>query len=214
MPNDCARHVFVCAMRVARLEANGVPDPGANNLYVTDSLATLTVTPVISEGEEVEVKNACGEVCVNVKDCDRLKRLDLSLGLCYPDPQLLELLTGGVVLTSGNAVGYGMPPLGQAACPNGVSVEVWAKRYDVAGAPDADFPYEHYALPRTYWQHGAKTFENGPIQIELNGFATENDNWFNGPANDWPVASDRVMQSLPKASVPTASCGYQTIATT
>lgn len=212
MANNCARHVFVCSLRVARLTSTGAPEVGANNLYVSDALVTLTITPNISEGDEFEVKNGCGEVCVNVKDCDRLKRLDLTMGLCYPDPELLELLVGGSnVLTSGDAVGYAFPQLGSGACPDGVSVEFWSKRYDVAGAADSTFPYEHYVMPRTFWQHSARTFENGPVSVELVGFATENDNWFDGPENDWPVASTRVLQSLPTNTLPTPSCGYETL---
>lgn len=213
MANTCAKQVQACAIRIARLEPNGVPDPGANNLYTSDALTQLTVEPVLSEGDEFEVKNACGAVCVNVKDCDRLKRLDLTLGLCYPDPQLLELLAGGTVLTSGAAVGYAFPELGAEACPNGVSIELWTKRYDSGGQPDA-FPYEWYVLPRTYWQHSTRTFENGPITVELTGFATENDNWYNGPLNNWPVASTSVLQSIPTMTLPDTVCGYQTIAST
>ena len=211
----CARIVQACALRVARLEPNGVPDPGANNMYVSDALTQLVVDPQVEEGDEFTVKNGCGAICVNVKDCDRLKRLNVTLGLCYPDPELQELLAGGVVLTNvlpgDDAVGYGFPRLNEAACPNGVSVELWAKRYDSSGAPDSTFPYEWYVLPRVYLQHGGRTHENGPLAIEFAGFAIENENWFDGPENDWPVDSDRVYQSIPTASIPTAACGYATI---
>lgn len=214
MSNSCARQVFGCSLRVARLEANGVPDPGAGNLYVTDALTSLAVDPQIEEGDEHIVKNACGALCLNIKDCDRLKRLNLTLGLCYPDPELMELLAGGTVLTSGAAKGYAYPEIGTTACPNGVSVEVWAKRFDSGGAPESAFPYEWYVIPRAYFQHGRRTFENGPITVELTGFAIENENWFNGPLNNWPVASDRVMQSIPTVTLPTPACGYQAISVT
>ena len=212
MANDCLAHVQACAIRIARLEANGVPDPGANNLYVSDSLTSLAVDPQIEEGDEFIVKNACGETCVNVKDCDRLKRINLTLGLCKPDPELLELLTGGVRLVDGAAVGYGFPSIGAAGCPNGVSVELWAKRYTDGGSLDGTFPYAWYVIPKAFFAPGRQTFENGPITVELTGFAVENENWFDGPLNDWPVDSDRVMQWIPTAALPVAQCGYQSIA--
>lgn len=213
MANDCARHVFGCSLRVARLNADGSLDFGANGLYVSDALLTLSITPNIEEGDEFRIKNACGALCVNVKDCDRLARLDLTMGLCYPDPELLELLVGNSnVLTDGDAVGWALPPLGASDCPSGVSVEVWAKRYDSTGAPSATFPYEQYVLPRTYWQISARNFENGPVTTELTGFAVENDLWGDGPSGEWPVASDRALQNLPVTSVPTPTCGYQVLA--
>ena len=209
MANQCLAQVQACALRVTRLAADGSPIQGADNLYTTDSLTVLTVEPEITEGDEFEVKNACGAVCVNFKDCDRLKRLNLTLGLCIPDPELQELLVGGAVLTSGEAVGYAFPEIGAAACPDGVSIEVWAKRITASGALDATFPYERYVLPRTYWQHSTRTFENGPVVLELNGFAVENPEWLDGSENDWVVASDRVLQSLPVATLPDVACGYQ-----
>lgn len=209
MANNCRRQVQACAIRVARLASDGSPIAGADNLYVSDALTQLVTDPELSEGDEFELKNACGEVCVNFKDCDRLKRLNITLGLCYPDPELQELLLGGTVLTSGDAVGYAYPELGAATCPNGVSIELWARRIDTAGAPDVDFPYEWYVLPRVYLFPGGRTFENGPITVETTGFAIENPEWFDGPENDWPVASDRVLQSIPTATIPEAACGYQ-----
>lgn len=208
MSNSCPSLVQACAIRVSRLDASGVPAPGANNMIVTDALTQLAITPVIEAGDEFKVKNACGALCINVKDCDRLARLDLSLGLCKQDPQLQELLTDGVVLTSGGAVGYGFPRIGEAHCPNGVSVEVWAKRYDIGGSLDPAFPYEWFVLPKTFWQWDTRTFANGPIEVQLKGFAVENDNWYDGPTNNWPVASDRVLQSIPTNSLPTVKCGY------
>lgn len=208
MSNSCPSLVQACAIRISRLDPTGVPDPGANNMIVTDALTQLGVEPQIEAGEEFKVKNACGALCINVKDCDRLSRLDLTLGLCKQDPELQELLTDGVVLTSGGAVGYGFPHIGEASCPNGVSVELWAKRYTSGGSLDPDFPYEWFVLPKTFWQWSTRTFENGPIQVQMKGFAVENDNWYDGPANDWPVASDRVMQSIPTTSLPDISCGY------
>lgn len=214
MANDCARIVQACALRVTRLNSNGTIDAGADGSYVTDALTQLVVTPVITEGDEFETKNACGAVCVNVKDCDRLKRLDLTLGLCYPDPELMEILVGGTVLTDGTATGYAFPAIGEQTCPNGVGLEIWAKRYDSTGAVNNNYPYEWFVFPRTYWQHGARTHENGPLTIELTGFATENDNWVDGPANDFPVASDKVLQSIPTTDLPDIQCGYVTVTST
>ncbi len=46
------------------------------------------------------------------------------------------------------------------------------------------------------------------------GEAYENDNWYNGPLNDWPVASDRVYQWMPTNYIPPDMCGFQAVAAT
>lgn len=206
--NVCPGQIQACAMRVARLEPNGVPDPGANNLIVTNSLVTFTLTVVYADGEEFEVKNGCGDVCLTFKDCDRLKRIDFTLDVCQLDPELTELLAGGTVLTSGQAVGYKAPLIGDGCPnPNGVSVELWARRV-IDGAIDPDFPYEWWVFPRLFPRITERTFQNGPMSHPFSGFGNENPNWFDGPLNDWPVDSDGLWQHLPTDSIPTASCGY------
>lgn len=219
MPNsDCtAAQVQACAIRVTKLDTDGSPLVGASSIYVSDALTQLQTETVIEEGEEFTVKNACGATCVNVKDCDRVKRLNLTLGLCRPDPELMAMLDGGVVLTGATvntlvATGYGMPQVGLVTCPNGVSVELWAKRYLTGGSLDPDFPYEWYAIPKAFFNPGRRTFENGPITVELNGFAVENENWGAGPEGDWPDDSDRLLQNIPTTDIPTVQCGYQALA--
>ena len=213
MANDCLAQVQACRMRVSRLEPNGVPDPGANNLYVSTALITATLTPVYADGDEVEQKNACGDVCVNFKGSDSFKRIDFSLQLCTPDPELTELLAGGSVLTSGAAVGWAFPATGSDPTPNGVSIELWAKRITSDGSLAGTNPYAWWVLPRVHLRVDAATFENGPHLPTFSGRAVENSNWFNGPLNDWPLpaASARVAQWIPTAILPGAQCGYQTI---
>lgn len=211
MANDCLPQIHACRMRVARLGSDGVPLPGANNLYVSSALSVLTFTPNITAGDEFEVKNGCGETCLAYKDCDRIKWLDVELQLCTPDPELHEILVGGVVLQNGAGRGYGYPRLNEASCPDGVSIEAWGRRVDAAGASDPTFPYAWWVLPRVYLQLGARTMENGPLSNPFTGHAIENPNWYDGPLNDWPDDSDRVAQWVPTDSMPEADCGYQTL---
>lgn len=205
-PAVCTPQIQADAMRISKLYASGVPAQGASNLLVTDSLVSLQYTVEQEAGDEFIVKGASGALCLNYKDCDRIKRLTITLSICTPSPYVHEFLAGGVVLTDGAAVGYGFPSIADPDCPNGVSVELWAKRVTAGGSPDPDYPYNWWAFPRMYLNIDSATFENGPFQPTFTGFAVENENWFDGPTNDWPVDSDRVAQFIPTTDKPTAAC--------
>lgn len=208
----CGTPVQVCMLRVAKLEPNGVPKPGPGNLYVTDSIIRLSAEPEIAEGEDFEQKNGCGAVCVSFKDCDRIKRINLELQVCTHDPELTEMLVGGLLLKSGaNTRGYAFPSVGDEPCSNGVSIEAWSKNI-VGDAQHPTFPYVRFVYPRTYWQMGPRVQENGIMELTFRGFGVENPNWFNGPGNDWPYDSSRVAMYAFDTSVPTPTCGAITLA--
>lgn len=211
MATNCFKTLSLCRLRIARLDASGVPEPGAKNLYVTDSQISLTLGLEISEGDDFEVKNGCGDICFSFKDRDQIKGLNLELAVCTADPELTELLTGGDLLTSGgDTVGYALGSVGSVGNENGVSVEAWTK--NISGSSlDADYPYVRWVFPKTFWTHSDRTFENGPITHSYTGEGQENVNWFDGPANDWDYTSDRLFQYAGDTTLPTAACGAQTL---
>lgn len=180
-------------------------------MYDTDSLVTLTATPVYADADEIEVRNACGIVCVSSIGDDTFKRLDIQLALCVPDPELSEMLTGGVVLTAAGAVGYGYPETGTAPGQS-VSLELWAKRIDAStGDLDATFPYNRWLLPKVKnLRVGERVFENAAFSSPFAGRGFGNTTWGDGPLGDWPagVGTNRVAQFIPVATIPTAACGY------
>ena len=213
MANDALPQVQAFRTRVTRLNANGVPANGANASYVSSSLVTLDTTPVYTDGEDFQEKNGEGVVCVDFQGPATFRRVDWTLTLCTPDPLLLAILTGGATLTSGAAVGFAYPALGTID-PMNVSIELWTKRVNEGNLDDA-FPYAWWVLPRAKdMRLGQKSFGNKSVQPTVSGKATENDNWFDGPANNWTVASDRVLQYMPctAAKVPAASTSYVSVA--
>lgn len=207
---DCLAVIRACRIRIARLDASGVPDPGADNMIVTSDLTEMGVTFVYEDGDEFTVKNGCGELCVNFRGQDQFKRLDVTLGLCKPDPSIEEILGGGTYIESGDQVGYSLPRIGVIDNPNGVSIELWSQRIDADGSPDADYPYDRFIFPRVKLRHGNRTFNNGPITIAFQGQAVENPNWYDGPANDWPDPTNSVaaMSHIQDNVLPDVTCGY------
>lgn len=209
---DCSGSLQVCALRVTRLEPNGVPDPGAGNIYTTDALVLLTPTAVYTDGDDLEQKNGCGSICMSFKDCDRFKRVDAELQLCAPDPELHELLLGGDLISlAGDSIGFAMPEVG-GSCHDGVSVEAWTKAWD-GDSQATERPYWRWVMPRTYWRLGAKNMENALMTNPLTGFGVENPNFFDGPANDIPdtSVSHRAFYWFRDTALPTVQCGTSTL---
>lgn len=212
MASNCYHLLSLCRIRVARLESNGVPDPGAGNLYVSDAAINLVVGLEISEGTDHEQKNGCGDICFAFTERDKIKGLNLEIQLCDADPEMAELLTGGELLTSGGeTVGYALPPVGEVGNEFGVSIEAWTKNID-GSTLDANYPYVRWVFPKTFWTFADKTLEDAPIVQAFTGKGEENVNWFDGPANDWDYTSDRLFQYAGDVALPAATCGATALA--
>ncbi len=209
MANDCLGSIGACCLRVSRLEADGVPLPGATNLY-TSAIIEANLTPEVKKGTVIEQVDGCDNVCLSYQADDVIKWWNVDLTICRPDPELTELLVGGDVLTAGAAVGYEVPALNTVAAPNGVSIELWSKRITSAGDIDSTFPYWRWVFPKVKGLvFGPRKWFNGAFENPFTGGrALENDNWFDGPLNDWTVDSSRAVAYMPVSSIPTAECGY------
>lgn len=213
MANLCLPQVQACAIRVAKLDSNGVPHPGAKSLYTSHALVSMTVNGVYTDGDEIEEKGACGTVLINYKGDDTFKRADVEITVATHDPDLMAMLSDTDVIVAGSdptLFGVQAPAIGPVG-GNGVSVELWAKRIN-NGDLDPDFPYERWALPKIKsLRPGNFTFDSGANMPSFTGQALENINWSDGPVNDWDFTSDRVWQHGPDTTLPDAVCGATTI---
>lgn len=97
---DSSGRVHACALRIGRLDANGVPLAGTSNGYITNTFARLRKTPQIEAGAEVNPRDACGGVAFSYKGRDVTTRYNLEMDLLKPDPELLELLVSAPLLTA------------------------------------------------------------------------------------------------------------------
>jgi hypothetical protein len=197
---DNAASVRGVALRVTRLGADGAPVVGTDcDVYLSGGFINFTFTPTYSEGDEVEIKNAAGEVCVYYKLPDTLKNVAVGLEICDPDPILTQLLVGGEVLEaefnselapvgteSGDtvAVGYAAEFLGIEASPYGVSIEIWAQAV-VGGKAANTAPYWHYVFPFAKFRlDGDRVVENGNLATVFTGTGGGNAAFGRGPNMD------------------------------
>lgn len=217
----CFSSAKLCVLRVARLNSSCSCVAGAKNGAITSGIIKLDANPEMENGQEYLLKNGCGDICVNFRDCDRLKRINLSMELCTRDMELLEILTGGTVYTTDSTTtGFSRRGIG-STCPSPVFLEIWTKAVDNTGTcVESGVPYKwwHVAYPKATFTLGDSTFENGIATVKLTGYAEANSTLGTGcwTANPLPEGLDTTAPEiflLESSDPPATSCGYVTVPT-
>lgn len=206
---NCLPRMQCCAARACALDADGTTKIGAASSLVFDSVVTIGMTPVYEDGTEIKEKDACGRTFVDVVSDPTLTRWDIDIDVWSQDPSYLKIVqAGGSILLPGGGLapqGFAYPDIGPVV--GQFSFEFWQKIIR-DNDQDPDLPWEWFALPKL------KNVKLGKIDVggdkvshrTLTAQAYGNANWFNGPGDDWPTTSDRPVQSIPTATLPTASC--------
>lgn len=206
----------VCAIRVTRLSALGVPMTGATDGFVAKAPLVVKTTPDREAGVELKATNGCGTLCGYYQAPDQLKKYNVNFELCELDHELIELLTDSPLVVSGaDTIGHTSPRV--AACSdasrNGVAVEFWTKRWDACGPPTDGFPYFHWFWPWAILQQGEQTNENDFTKVVIEGYLQENPNFDFGAWADMPWAGDDPLEALygvhRETALPTPSTTYE-----
>lgn len=207
---DYASSILGLAVRVTRLTASGTTASGASASYIQKAFIRTAFTPEYEAGDEITEKNAAGEVCVTFKAPDTLKRVNLEIAICKPDPEFTEMVAGGTLLSSGGqSVGYAAPLTGVDANPYGNSLEVWSYAI-IDGKPAPTNPFWRFVFPYVKLRpSGERAMENGLMANTFEGEGLGNAAWGNGPQNDWLHPSDRAYAYARDTAFP-AIQGYQT----
>lgn len=173
-PRDGASSVQGTKIRVTRLNIDGSIDTDYPVL-VTDGFISASFSPQFEDGDEINEKAANGSVCVSWKADDTLTRLDFSLSLCTPDPEVASLVAGGNIIRDddGEVVGYTSVSVGEVV-GNPVAIEIWSYA-NVGGKPAAGAPYWHWVFPYVKVRYeGDREFSNGLLANEYSGQALGN----------------------------------------
>lgn len=105
MPYDSAGSLFALGMRITKLDVLGAPIVGADTCYVSNALVQVSLGLEYEEGTEIIQKAGSGRVCLTYRAPDTLKRGTISdFSVCSPDPNVLEFMIGGEVISTGAAV--------------------------------------------------------------------------------------------------------------
>ena len=224
MANECDKAEYrACILDVVVLESDGTPEGGPEGRYVTDQFITVVATDVYDEGTAVVQRKACGGFALNAPAEPVFQRLDLTMTLTHPDPNLeATLMDMDILNATGRAAGLGDRSLGSLLTRH-VSIELYTHRNDPdTQADDATYPYQRHLFPRTRWRRARiGEFSANGLQPDYVGIAYENANWKDGlddgVGRAWPwgsAPSNKVHQSIPWGNpalgdlLPDVSCDF------
>lgn len=182
-----ASSITATHIRVTKLAEDGTFLTGPNSSYTMTSFISLSFTPEYEDGDEFTQKNAAGQICATYKAPDTLKRVNISLAICNPDPEFSNIIAGGVLLGDTDTTGWAAPKVGEDPVPNGVAIEAWSKAI-VDGKPSGDMPVWHWILPYAKMREsGERTLQNDMLATEYEGWGVGNLGFASGPgAPLWP----------------------------
>lgn len=209
------------SIRVTRLDASGnlLNEPGDS--YTTSGFMRLSFTPEYEEGDEMTEKSADGTVCVTYKAPDTLKRITMELAICEPDPELTQLLSGGLLLRKNlgtysspnrKSIGWSSPSTGDDPAGNGVAIETWSFAI-IDGKKAATLPYFHWVFPYVKLRlSGDRVIENGMLANTFEGYGLGNAEFGAGLDERWefPVAAERPYSYSRSSWAPTGRKGFYT----
>lgn len=216
MADECLAAIHLCRVRATRLNADGSPMAGPNNVYVSDKPIQLGVTPVIEAGADRTLVGGCDCIIATYRGFDKLKRFDLELDLGALEPALLELILGSsAILDVADVIGnwWSQQAFDCSTPQPNVCFEGWQTGW-ADDHSDAVWPYVHWIWPSTYWQIAAHTLQNDFLQPKITGFSRGNTEWGEGIFGDLPEAAESLGGWFYSSTIPDAACGYQTHAIT
>lgn len=209
------------SIRVTRLDAAGNLLNGAGDSYTTSAFMRISFTPEYEEGDEIVEKSANGSICVSYKAPDTLKRVTMELAICEPDPELTNLISGGILLRKNlgtfssqdnKSIGWASPGVGDDPSGNGVAIEAWSFAVK-DGKRAAVLPYFQWVFPYARLrQSGDRVIENGMLATTFEGYALGNDLFDTGLDERWefPLATGRPYSYARTSWAPTGRNGFYT----
>jgi hypothetical protein len=218
---DYAASIQGVSIRVTRLDAAGtlLNEPGDS--YTTSAFMRVSFTPEYEEGDEIVEKSANGTICVSYKAPDTMKRVTMELAICEPDPELTQLMSGGLLLRKNlgtfaapdrKSIGWASPAVGDDPAGNGVAIEVWSFAVK-DGKRAANLPYFHWVFPFCRLrQSGDRVIENGMLASTFEGYSLGNVSFNSGLDERWEfaTATERPYSYARSYWAPTGRKGFYT----
>jgi len=200
-------------LRVTRTDECGTPpEPSAEcALVVTKGFITVGLTSETADGDDIEQKNADGDLCISDKSRDQFKRWNLEAEFCEVDPALLSLVSNVNLEEDWNSDIVGIRTY-QGAPTGAFALEVWAGVPGTDCLPGEPTNYGYLLLPFVIpGVLGDITIENGAATFTISGHTRGAGGWGIGPYDVVPTDASNTPGQL---STPMASDEHHLLRTT
>lgn len=215
-------------MRLTRLDECCAPLAAGTTcaMIVTDGFVSVQYSPEISEAEDIELKNAAGEICVTDPGCDELKWFNLQLNFCQVDPDIFSFITNSPLVLDHAGVSVGNRIRSGSVCGTNFALEVWTDipQEQCTTGPNAAKPYGYFLVPCiSSGIVGEFTIENDALTMQINAKSRAGSGWGVGPYDVDPTAvagvagplltpigpDDQMDIHMTTVAPPPAVCGCQ-----
>lgn len=196
----------------------GVPVTG-NAVAVSEGIITVGFEAEIEEGDEFVQKNAAGNLCVNKRSPDALKRFNLTIDWCNVDPTLFEIIMNVATEADGaDTVGWRDV---EGTNTREWALELWTGLTDVGDCGDTG-EWGYILVPRiTGAMYGDYSVGNEVVNFQTTGYTVGSSGWGVGPydvigspAAPLDVAITSTQHRLirtTEVAPPTAACGASVV---
>jgi len=131
-------------IRLTRLDSCGNVEYGTCSSLVSDCFVSVTMSAEVEAGDEFLVKNAWGDFCINDKDSDRFKWVNVTVQFAELNPDALDIIAdASPVINGSDVIGS---TFGTAGNETSFALEVWTKRTGVDCAP-GDPEWGYFVVP-------------------------------------------------------------------
>lgn len=223
MATVCFGTLQAKAVRVTELDECGAPLIGGN-FVVSEGFVTITLSAELESGTEFIQKNASGQLCINQRDPDALKRLNVTINWCKVDPDILNLITGFPVETEtsspgSDTVGFRIE---EGVLDAKWGLEFWTgiagSRCDSSGNPLYGYGLVPFitgsSIGDISWGDTTTTFDTTGYTQGYSGWDVGPYDVTGTPAGPLPVAVGDLTHAILRVvnvAPPTAQCGAQTL---
>lgn len=224
MATQCVSPIKAQVARVTKLDVCGNPVTGAGNQVVFDGFTMIEPSPEYEEGEEYLTKKANGQPCVNEKDANFLKRVGLTVTFCNIDPDLITMMTGERLLTTGGpATGTGVA-FGEGLLLARFSLEAWQPLAGTVCSATGQQLFMYWVFPNVgNSMIGDFSIEQAPLEFSVEADTkAAGSGWGQGPGPSTFASNPKYVPSaiatdehfafnVSAVPPPTAACGAITL---